>query len=243
MILVEEAHNVIGRGEGRAGSEDRANPKEVAIRLFTRMLAEMRALGEGIIIADQLPTAIATEAIKNTNIKVMHRLVAADDREELGKTMVFDAGQMQQAAVLPSGQSFVFMEGWARSRLVVEPNFKEQHRLDVPPDDSTIQQWMKGFQEREEVRSVYLPYSGCPTVCRVCNSRIREEAERLVESKRPSIEKAIMVEGRWGSPPTSIASAHFLSSLEVPADDQVRLWCAYQHFNEKIEKRLPQRNQ
>lgn len=244
VILVEEAHNLIGRGEGRAGSGNLANPKEVAIRLFTRMLAEMRALGEGIIIADQLPTAIAAEAIKNTNIKVMHRLVAADDREELGKTMVFDAGQMQQAAVLPSGQSFVFMEGWARSRLVVEPNFKEEHRLDdISPDDSTIQQWMKGFQEREEVRSVYLPYSGCPTVCRVCNSRIREEAERLVESKRPGIEKAIMVESRWGSPPTSIASTHFFSSLEVPADDQVRWWCAYQHFYEKIEKRLRQGNQ
>src|SRR5207253_3910299 len=83
VVLVEEAHNVIGRGEGHTGGGDRANPKEVAIRFFTRMLAEMRALGEGIIVADQLPTAIAPEAITSTNIKVMHRLVAAADREEL----------------------------------------------------------------------------------------------------------------------------------------------------------------
>src|SRR5207253_5770829 len=46
VVLVEEAHNVIGRGEGHTGGGDRANPKEVAIRFFTRMLAEMRALGE-----------------------------------------------------------------------------------------------------------------------------------------------------------------------------------------------------
>ena len=39
----------------------------------------MRALGEGILIADQLPTAIAPEAIKSTNLKVMHRVVAAED--------------------------------------------------------------------------------------------------------------------------------------------------------------------
>lgn len=243
VILVEEAHNVIGRGEGRASSEHLANPKEVAIRLFTRMLAEMRALGEGIIIADQLPTAIAGEAIKNTNIKVMHRLVAADDREELGKTMVFDDGQMQQAAVLPSGQSFVFMEGWARSRLVAEPNFKEQHQLDISLDDGTIQQGMMSFQEREEVRAAYLPYSGCPEVCRVCNSRIREQSERLVESKRLSIEKAMLEEGRWGSPPMSIAFTHFFSSFEVLADDKVRWGCAYAHFWEKIGKRLRQGNQ
>ena len=39
------------------------------------MLAEVRALREGIIIADQLPTAMAPEVIKNTNIKLIHRLM------------------------------------------------------------------------------------------------------------------------------------------------------------------------
>ena len=81
VILLEEAHNVIGRNAVANGSQHRGSGKEIAINFFTRLLAEMRALGEGTVIADQLPTAIAPEAIKNTNIKVMHRIVSADDRE------------------------------------------------------------------------------------------------------------------------------------------------------------------
>ena len=43
---------------------------------IVKMLAEVRALREGIIIADQLPTAMAPEVIKNTNIKLIHRPVS-----------------------------------------------------------------------------------------------------------------------------------------------------------------------
>ncbi|EKC62797.1 hypothetical protein LEA_11657, partial [human gut metagenome] len=43
------------------------------------MLAEVRALGEGIVIADQLPTAMAPEVLKNTGLKLGHRITAQDD--------------------------------------------------------------------------------------------------------------------------------------------------------------------
>lgn len=236
VVLVEEAHNVIGRGESRAGSEHRANPKEVSIRFFTRMLAEMRALGEGIIVVDQLPTAIAPEAIKNTNIKVMHRLVAADDRKELGETMVFDGGQFQQAAVLPPGQGFIFMEGWARSRLVVEPDFKKKNQLEVPPDDERVQRLMASFQEREDVRPAFLPYSACPDVCRICNQQIRERNERWVQKKFRSIEEAVKRESEAN--PLAIAYVSFFEGFDVPLEDRVSWLCAIIHFKEKIQPRL-----
>lgn len=177
VLLVEEAHVVIGRGDG-VGTGDRANPKGVAIRLFTRAIAEMRALGEGIVIADQLPTAIAPEAIKNTSIKVMHRLVSADDRSELGQAMIFDSGQVEQAATLSPGRAFVHMEGWARSRLVAEPDFKATHDVEEPPDDRFVADVMEPVRSRETIRPAFLPYPGCETVCRTCSSRVREEMER-----------------------------------------------------------------
>lgn len=43
------------------------------------MLAEVRALRESIVIADQLPTALAIEVTKNTGIKLVHRLTAQDE--------------------------------------------------------------------------------------------------------------------------------------------------------------------
>jgi hypothetical protein len=244
IVLVEEAHNMIGRGDGSRGVEHRANPKEKAIRYFTRMLAEMRAMGEGIIIADQLPTAIAPEAIKMTNIKVMHRLVSFDDRAELGRAMVLDEGQMQQAAVLPTGQSFVFKEGDARSRHVINHHFKDECEkqgfpIEIPPDDNQVYEWMIGFQEQEEMRAAYLPYTGCAGYCRLCNQRIREQSERMTERKIPIIENALTKERRLGCLPVSIAYAQFFKDFEAKADDKIGWGCAFVHFYEKILKRLP----
>ena len=64
VCLVEEAHNLLGSDAGAGGSREGGDAKGVAVRYFTRMLAEMRALGEGLIIADQLPTALASEVVK-----------------------------------------------------------------------------------------------------------------------------------------------------------------------------------
>jgi hypothetical protein len=79
------------------------------------MLAEMRSLRESIVIADQLPTA---EVVKNTNLKIAHRLVSADDRKDIGQAMLLDSAQMEEIARLNPGESFVYMEGWYRPHLI-----------------------------------------------------------------------------------------------------------------------------
>ncbi len=119
VILLEEAHNLVGRNLG--ANPDEANTKQEAANYVTRMLAEMRALREGIIIADQLPTGVAAEVVKNTNIKIAHRLVSADDRKEIGQAMLLDGSQMEEIARLNTGESFLYMEGWYRPRLVKIP--------------------------------------------------------------------------------------------------------------------------
>jgi DNA helicase HerA-like ATPase len=119
VILLEEAHNLVGRNLG--ANPDEANTKQEAANYVTRMLAEMRALREGIIIADQLPTGVAAEVVKNTNIKIAHRLVSADDRKEIGQAMLLDGSQMEEIARLNTGESFLYMEGWYRPHLVKIP--------------------------------------------------------------------------------------------------------------------------
>jgi len=108
VIVLEEAHNIIGKAE--EGSEEGGNPKAEATKYITNFLAEVRALGEGIIIADQLPSAVAPEVIKNTGVKLAHRMVSGDDREELGLTMLLDSHQFEDMARLPPGEAFLFHE-------------------------------------------------------------------------------------------------------------------------------------
>lgn len=237
VVLVEEAHNLLGAGDAAhsrpSGQSSSGDPKGVAVRYFTRMLAEMRALGEGIVIADQLPTALAPEAVKNTNVKVMHRLTAADDREVLGRTMVLDAAQLEQAATLPPGQSFVFQEGWPRARHVVEPDFKAEYGVEVPPDDIEVRERMQPFTESSEsVKAAFLPFAACGAVCQRCDSRVREETERWTARKLPVIE-AEQAKRCPAEKPEVVAITEFLSGFDPPQEDRIRWHCASVHFAER----------
>ena len=46
------------------------------MELFASLLAEIRAYGEGVIVVEQIPSKISADVIKNTALKVMHRLPA-----------------------------------------------------------------------------------------------------------------------------------------------------------------------
>jgi hypothetical protein len=227
VTLLEEAHVVIGRGDG-TGSAERANPQAVAVRLFTRMLAEMRALGEGVLIADQLPTAIAPEAVKLTNLKVMHRVVALEDRQDLGGAMALDPGQVEGAATLPPGASYVFQEGWPKSRLVIERNFKDETGVGVPPPDDAVRERMAPFRESEDAKGAYLPYRTCGALCRACDPKVREEMERWTERKDRAVRERLIAEK--APDPTTVALTEFFRDLPLLKEEPIRTHCAREHF-------------
>jgi uncharacterized protein len=78
------------------------------------MLAEIRAYGEGIVIAEQIPAKLVPDAVKNTALKVMHRLPARDDRDVVGATMNLDDAQSRQVVSMLPGEAAVFADGMDR---------------------------------------------------------------------------------------------------------------------------------
>ena len=50
---------------------------------FCEMLSDIRELGEGIMIVDQYPSRLIADAIKNTGVKIIHKLQALDDRQAM----------------------------------------------------------------------------------------------------------------------------------------------------------------
>jgi len=113
VIFIEEAHNLIGpETEGVTGAA--ANPKQAATDFLVKMLAEVRALKEGIIIADQLPTVMAQEVIKNTGLKIGLRMTSADDRALLGSTMAANPQQIEEMTTFSVGRSLISYEGLQR---------------------------------------------------------------------------------------------------------------------------------
>lgn len=92
FLIVEEAHRLLSTGAGaasRGGEVVGETSRAKAVGLFVDMLAEIRAFGQGLAIVEQIPTKIVPEAVKNTNLKIMLRLTAKDDREYLGEAMNF----------------------------------------------------------------------------------------------------------------------------------------------------------
>jgi len=109
LTVVEEAHRLLRRpGTDGAGATGAAAH---AVELFAGLLAEIRAYGEGLVIAEQIPARLVPDAIKNTAVKVTHRLPAADDREAVGATMNATPSQSRYLATLPPGRAAVFSDG------------------------------------------------------------------------------------------------------------------------------------
>lgn len=105
LTLIEEAHRLLSKIEfGDSGS------KKVAVETFTDLLAEVRKYGEGLIIVDQIPNKLASEVLKNTNTKIIHKILARDDKEAVGDTMLMDDKQKEFLSALEVGQAIVFSE-------------------------------------------------------------------------------------------------------------------------------------
>lgn len=109
LTLIEEAHRLLRASRSPSGPET-PDAQAKAVTLFTDMLAEMRAYGEGFVVVDQIPTKLAPDILKNSNIKVIHRLVAPDDRSAVGSTINLTDAQTRHLANLPPGVAVVHDE-------------------------------------------------------------------------------------------------------------------------------------
>jgi DNA helicase HerA-like ATPase len=113
VIVLEEAHRLLRAGRDGAGAH--------AVELFAGLLAEIRAYGEGIVIAEQIPAKLVPDVVKNTALKVLHRLPAADDRQLVGAAMNVDEQQSRQVVSLPPGEAVAFADGMDRPMRIRVP--------------------------------------------------------------------------------------------------------------------------
>lgn len=109
VTLVEESHRLLSKAEyGDSGSKKGA--VETFSGLCPDMLAEVRKYGEGLVIVDQIPNKLASEVLKNTNTKIIHRILARDDKEAVGDAMLMNDKQKRYLSALEVGHAVVFTE-------------------------------------------------------------------------------------------------------------------------------------
>lgn len=127
VIVIEEAHRLLrDRGHGRASTH--------AVELLAGLLAEIRAYGEGIVVAEQIPTKLISDVVKNTALKVVHRLPAEDDRSLVGGAMNLSEEQSRHVVSLQPGSAAVFADGMDRPLRVRVPLGESREKvLPGPP--------------------------------------------------------------------------------------------------------------
>ena len=102
VTMIEEAHRLLRAphgSDGLAGGVAQAK----AVTVFTDMLAEMRTYGEAFIVADQIPVKLAPEVLKNSNVKIIHRLTAPDDRAAVAASINLSDAQSRYLIGLQPG--------------------------------------------------------------------------------------------------------------------------------------------
>ncbi|MEU1710126.1 DUF87 domain-containing protein [Streptomyces sp. NPDC005706] len=125
LLVLEEAHRLLANTTPAARGEDtEADVRGKAVETFTNLLSEIRAYGQGVVVADQIPTKLAPDVVKNTNLKIAHRIVAGDDREVLAASMAMTGRQSTTLATLPVGRAAVFTDGDDTPLLVQIPASK-----------------------------------------------------------------------------------------------------------------------
>lgn len=111
LTIIEEAHRLF-RNHEQSNNPEIANTKAKSVEFFCNILSEIRSKGEGMIIIDQVPTKLASDALKNTDTKIIHRLVSQDDAKYVAQSLaISDVEDQLFLSQLKRGEVLYFTSG------------------------------------------------------------------------------------------------------------------------------------
>ncbi len=125
VLVVEEAHRLLANIPDTSANQELGNPRGKAVSAFVDMLSEVRAYGEGVIVVDQLPSRVSPNIVKGTGAKIVHRLLATDDRESVGGTMGLTDEQIADLSLLRTGQCVASQDGDLKAFQIQVPKCEE----------------------------------------------------------------------------------------------------------------------
>ena len=111
LLVIEEAHRLLKNIDTERSSEQMGNPQGKAVEHFTNMIAEMRSYGQGVIIAEQIPSKLTPDVIKNTSNKIIQRVVSGDDQKLIANTIGLKEDDAVYLGNLKTGEALCHKEG------------------------------------------------------------------------------------------------------------------------------------
>lgn len=214
LLIVEEAHRLLSKPSG--GSELTGHGREKGVEVFADILAEIRSYGQGIAIVDQIPSKLIPDVLKNTDVKIAHRLVAKDDRETLGASMTMDEDQVRDLARAKPGEATVYFEGLHKPLRVKVPKYEFSVGPTTDGEDPGLRRRLTAFDNAEHASSLALPAGGFSE---------QEELKAMV------VVNGLLTMGLLGALPDTIelrqaAQARLCESSGISTDTSLWPWLA-----------------
>jgi hypothetical protein len=156
VILIDEAHVVVGPDTNARPSEENPNPAAYTSRLICRMMAELRAMGAGVVVSDQSPSNVAADVIKLAGTQIAFRHVADDDRQRVTATMLGGKAEYEDLARLRPGEAYLLTEGYHRARRIRTVDMREEFDLSELTDEALLslvadEPWFIGGRKQRHV--------------------------------------------------------------------------------------------
>ncbi|MBQ2942573.1 MAG: ATP-binding protein [Clostridia bacterium] len=104
LFVLEEAHHLFQENQSQNGNGQ--NSSAQLVKMLNNLLAEIRAYGEGFLIVDQSPSALSPSVLKNTAVKIAHRVDYGEDIKLLESVLLLDSKDKTTAS-LKCGEALV----------------------------------------------------------------------------------------------------------------------------------------
>lgn len=107
LLVLEEAHRVLPEVGQAAADPESGSARAASSDLLSAMLAEVRSYGEQVIVVDQSPAKVSSEVIRNTNLKIVHRVVSPQDQATVAAAVGIDPDASLLLGTLSRGQAII----------------------------------------------------------------------------------------------------------------------------------------
>lgn len=196
FMVIEEAHRLLKNVDTERTTEMMGNPKGKAVEVFCNILAEMRSLGQGVAVVEQIPSKISPDVIKNSNTKIVHRLVSKDDQSLLAGSLSIDDYDALYLNRLRTGHALCHKEGMGRPVECVVLSDVDSHAISDKKVErsmaSLVSESIHGYQAYQI--DAWLGEAGKELVIKFFNSLVTlqsDELERLIGMAREEMQKLL----------------------------------------------------
>lgn len=107
VLVIEEAHNIFAE----VNNETIKTSKDLASEYFSNLLSEIRAYGTSIVIVDQGPSHINSNAVANTALKIVHAQNSEIDADRVSYALNLTDYQKGQLTNLNTGEAVIARRG------------------------------------------------------------------------------------------------------------------------------------